>query len=354
MASSYTSSFGGRSPIATNVTFRGNGYSTDPGREGDPALIQETPGQTNLLNERAALDAQAAQDAANAAAETARGQGNAAATAIRVQAGLDEAEAYRIAAGTAGSNADLEQQATAITALQQARQVRATIGAQMADVASAGFAEAGSNISLLRDSISQGAITDALTRLQGNINAGGYLAQQQASSAEADAARSASAAEAASGAGESQASQLLAQQYAAAGVLATSQSANLAAALAANPTDLTSRGTIGRGGIAPAGGTTGFAVKAGGSDPFLTNTTLVNPGYDAAYANDPFGDKAAAAAASAPAAAAAPTQLYDARTGQAANNTTFSGSSGGTGTGGETIGPAATPSFVDESIITDI
>ncbi len=221
---------------------------------GGPAA--ETPASRALLNEKAALDAQAAQDAANSAAETARSTANA-----------NEADAYRIASGIAGSNADLEMQATAITALQEARKVRATIGAQRADVASAGFGESGTNLMLLRDSVAQGAITDALTRIQGNINVGGYRAQQAAAQAESDAAG-----------GASQASQILAQQFAASGVLAIANSANLAATLAATD-PLSEGGLFGPGSFsgtdtsigAGAGATTGFTVRPS-RDPFGIST----------------------------------------------------------------------------------
>jgi hypothetical protein len=211
----------------------------------DPTATSEDPAQTQLLNEQARLDAQAAQDAANATAETARGAANTA-----------EADAYRIAAGTAGGNADMELQAAALTAFQQAREVRKTVGSQLAEVASNGFRESGTSLNLLRDSVSQGAITDALTKLQGNITAAGYRGQQAAATAEGLAAT-----------GNAGSATALAAQYAAAGVLATSQSANLAKTIATTPPPATG------------GGGSGLRVVPSKPDPFLTGG-LVNPAFD--------------------------------------------------------------------------
>ncbi len=311
------------------VGFRGvntdSGVSTDPGREGDPALLAETPAQTRLLNERASLDAQAAQDAANAAAERARGAANA-----------NEADAYRIAAGTAGSNADLEMQSAALQALQQARQVRTTIGAQRADVATSGFREAGTNLSLLRDSMAQGAITDALTRLNGNIAAAGYRGQQTAAQAEEVAAE-----------GNSQAAQILAQQYADAGVLATSQSANLAAAFAANPDPQASTlGFTSRTAAAGGGGVTGFSSRPTRSDPFLEGT-LTNPAYNPNATLGP--DASGVGGETVPSTSSTGAHVLDS-TGRTVTEMSNIGSGTGTGTGGESIGPAGTPSWIDPAI----
>jgi hypothetical protein len=168
-----------------------------------------TPEQTAAQTETANLQAQAARENAAAAADQAKATGTAA-----------EATAYGTAAGIATSSAGQEAQATAIERYQQSRLVDKTVGAQRAAVAASGFREAGSSLSLLRDSVQQGHITDALTAIQGNINANGFLSQAAAATASQQAASAASAADL-----------ILAQQEAAAGTLALANSATLTAAL---------------------------------------------------------------------------------------------------------------------------
>lgn len=155
--------------------------------------------QEQTQKERLALIQSSQQLAAQFEGQAITDTGAAAASGIRSTAiraageltatGLEgEAAAYTTAAGIAGSNADLEKQAAAIRAFQEDRIVRRTIGSQRAANAANGFAEAGTSLSLLRDSVQQGHITTALTLLQGDINVGGYLAEQLAANADAAAA----------------------------------------------------------------------------------------------------------------------------------------------------------------------
>ncbi len=230
----------------TSTQTRFNTGSTDPGA----ASAVKSPEEINF-------DVAAARNEANAAAETAKAGGLA-----------QEADAYRIAAGIAGTSANLEQTATAITRFQQQRQVKATLAGQRADVASAGFREAGSSISLLRDSISQGAITDALTNIQGQINVGGYRAQQAAAVGEQQAALAGS-----------DAATALAKQYADAGVLATSLSANAAAAARETRIeDLPQIVSLGHYGI-PSNAIIRIGGGGGTSSGANVTDTLVNPAY---------------------------------------------------------------------------
>lgn len=168
-----------------------------------------TAAQTQAETEIATLNAQAAEQLARQKAAEAEATGKQA-----------EATAYGTAAGIATEEGRLEQAATQIARFQQTRLVDKTVGAQRAAVAASGFKEAGSSLYLLRDSIQQGHITDALTQLQGDINTGGYLSQAAAALAAQTAASAASDADT-----------ILAQQYADAGALALADSANLTAEL---------------------------------------------------------------------------------------------------------------------------
>lgn len=181
--------------------------STDPGyrsqwNRGTPPSPQDV---TSTIGDILGLNAKATQYQADSAASTIEAEGSAA-----------EAEAYRISGGIAEQNAELERRSANLEALQQERLIHKTIGGQRAAVAASGFGEAGTAVDLMRDTIRQGALSTALTRMQGDITAGGYLAQAAASAGASLAATK-----------TSQAATLLAQQYATAGALATTNSANL-------------------------------------------------------------------------------------------------------------------------------
>lgn len=111
-------------------------------------------------------------------------------------AGSKQAAAgYRTAAALAGDNADLEMAATRIQQQQELRAVQRTVGQQQAEVAGAGLASSGSALQLLADSSRQGAITMALTGVQGQIAANGYTQQAQAYMQQAQAADNAAKAQ---------------------------------------------------------------------------------------------------------------------------------------------------------------
>lgn len=121
-------------------------------------------------------------------------QANSKADALKATGLQDEANAYSSAYGIAEANAGLEAASTQVTQLQEQRDVIKTIGSQRADVAAAGFKEAGSNLALLRNSVQQGALTQQLTGLEGAVQEGGYLAEAAASNAEFLAANTAATA----------------------------------------------------------------------------------------------------------------------------------------------------------------
>lgn len=154
---------------------------------------------------------------ANLEAQSVEQDARAAAARVEATGKKAEADAYGTAAGIATESGRLEQAAVQIARFQQTRLVDKTIGAQRAAVAASGFKEAGSSLYILRDSIQQGHITDALTNIQGNINASGFYSQA-ASALGAQAAASAA----------SDADLILAQQEADAGALALANSATLA------------------------------------------------------------------------------------------------------------------------------
>jgi hypothetical protein len=180
-----------------------------------PATPANNPADTGLLRSSVAdilgLRAQATTDAANAAAQeiSARGLGL-------------EAEAYGTAAGIAGDNAMLAGIAGEITALREAREVRRTVGAQRAAVASAGFGASGTSLDLLRASFQEGHLSDQLIRTQTSLAQGGYLQEGAAARAEGMSASFAS-----------EAALSLARTHRAAGSLATANAAAQTEALAA-------------------------------------------------------------------------------------------------------------------------
>ena len=87
------------------------------------------------------------------------------------------ASSYSDAAAIAEQNAQLAKSATAIQEIQLSRQIYKTTGKQIAQVGGAGFAESGTAIDLLRSSISEGALTKAITAQQGAITENSYAEQ---------------------------------------------------------------------------------------------------------------------------------------------------------------------------------
>lgn len=100
------------------------------------------------------------------------------------------AGSFSQAASIAEQNAALTGQATRIRETQEARQIYRTIGGQKASVGGAGFAESGSALDLLRSSVSEGALTKAITEEQGAITENSYAEQAGQFRGMASAARS--------------------------------------------------------------------------------------------------------------------------------------------------------------------
>lgn len=116
-------------------------------------------------------------------------------------AGSEQAASnYGKAAAFAGTNEALAQESTRVQQLQEQRQTAQVIGQQEAEVGGAGLAESGTALSLMRSSHEQGALTSALTGVQGTANAVSYAAQQQAYLGQQQAEESAATGKDASGA----------------------------------------------------------------------------------------------------------------------------------------------------------
>lgn len=87
---------------------------------------------------------------------------------------LKEAQAYGLAAKYASQNAQISVASTNIQETQASRKIFQTLGAQSAEVASAGFASGGTNGDLARSSIAQGSLTKSLISEQGLITRNSY------------------------------------------------------------------------------------------------------------------------------------------------------------------------------------
>lgn len=91
---------------------------------------------------------------------------------------LAEAKAYKKAAKYAHQNAIIAREAGDIKLAQTGREIFKTIGAQAAGYAGAGLTAGGSAQSVLRDSLSQGALEKAIVNAQANIDVNAYLSQE--------------------------------------------------------------------------------------------------------------------------------------------------------------------------------
>ena len=98
------------------------------------------------------------------------------------------ASTYRQAAAIAGQNADYAGESAAIRTYQVERKAYQTVSGQAADVASAGFANSGSALDLLRDSTAQGHLSSAASQIQGQMDINNYKQSQTAYLGEATAA----------------------------------------------------------------------------------------------------------------------------------------------------------------------
>lgn len=99
---------------------------------------------------------------------------------LKAKGDLEEAKNYDLAAGYADMNVRYTETSTAIKEAQADRALYTAIGGERADVASAGFAESGSALDLLRSSASQGSLQRQVLGQQGLITEEGY--KQQAAS----------------------------------------------------------------------------------------------------------------------------------------------------------------------------
>lgn len=106
-----------------------------------------------------------------------------------------EAESYDRSSIYAEQNALFTETSTAIKQAQTEREIFKTIGGQMTDVASSGFASSGSALDLMRDSAAQGALVKAVGQQQGLITEEGYHVQAKNYTAMGEAARMAADAE---------------------------------------------------------------------------------------------------------------------------------------------------------------
>lgn len=114
---------------------------------------------------------------------------------IQAQGELAEGQEYDLAAGFAQQNAAFTKQSTAIQEAQQQRQTTLQLGAQRADVAGAGLAASGSALDLMRNSASQGALSQAVLGQQGLITEAGYEEQAQSYQTMSSAAKATAASE---------------------------------------------------------------------------------------------------------------------------------------------------------------
>lgn len=113
-----------------------------------------------------------------------------------------EGEAYKKAGILAGQNAQYAGESSAIQKMQAQREIYQTLSAQRAQVAGNGLGSGGSNEYLFKSSVSQGALTQQLLGIQGQINVNSYTAQQAAYQGQAEAASMASKGATASGIGQ--------------------------------------------------------------------------------------------------------------------------------------------------------
>lgn len=126
---------------------------------------------------------------------------SAAGSLLSAQGSDASAEAFKKASDIASQDERIQKESTAIQQLQQQRQIIKTLGGQRAEVAGAGFAESGSSLALMASSAQQGAMTVALTGIQGQILANGYAQQAAAYTGQQHAAEASASASRAGAAG---------------------------------------------------------------------------------------------------------------------------------------------------------
>jgi hypothetical protein len=99
---------------------------------------------------------------------------------FRAKGARIEEEEYTQAAALSDLNAQYTKESTDLKTYQEGRKANLTLGEQAADVATNNFESSGSALDLLRDSASQGAITQAVIEQQGLVEQKGY--EEQAAS----------------------------------------------------------------------------------------------------------------------------------------------------------------------------
>lgn len=99
---------------------------------------------------------------------------------FKAQGAKIEAEQYGLAAGMADLNAQYTEESTEIKEWQAQRKANLTEGQINEDVAANGFQMSGSGIDVLRDSVTNAALTKAVLGQQGLIEQKGY--EEQAAS----------------------------------------------------------------------------------------------------------------------------------------------------------------------------
>jgi hypothetical protein len=140
--------------------------------------------------------------AAAARQQAAAAQTTAAADLLQGQGDVLEGQAYGEASSLAELNAQYTEASTGIQEAQAQRQQYQVIGNEKAEVAGAGLKNAGTAADLLRSSVQQGALNQAITVAQGQITVAGYNEQAQSYTAMQGAANLASQAQTEAAAGE--------------------------------------------------------------------------------------------------------------------------------------------------------
>lgn len=145
-----------------------------------PPVAPDDPNKQASVSTMLDLQALNTNLAADVEAEAARNEGLEATAA-----------AYEVTAGIADKNAYLTNESEQVQIYQQQREYKSSLGAQEAAAAANGFGYGGSSLSILRDSMMQGALGAQLISQQSNIAEAGYIEQGAAARSSAAAARNA-------------------------------------------------------------------------------------------------------------------------------------------------------------------
>lgn len=168
-------------------------FNSGTGTQGGNIVAPFQSGQpvTNSGTANLAALTRAADDLLNFKATMASTPFDIRASNLQAAGDLGEADAYGSAQKIAEQNAQLAGVAGTVQIAQQQRTAMRTIGAQQAQTAASGFANSGSAISMLRDSLQQSYLGKQLIEAQTGITQGGYLEAGAAATAEQQAAQTA-------------------------------------------------------------------------------------------------------------------------------------------------------------------